>query len=136
MKRIWAAMIALILGVSMSAFAQTGTMTTKKDSDAAQDQAEKNKKESKKAEKAEKKEAEAAEKGKTMRLTGWVKMEGDRATFVNDKDKQTWTVSNSDMLKGHDGHHIKIKAKLDESNHSLTVVTMKMMRKGKQAKKS
>ena len=127
-------MIALILAASMSAFAQTGTMTTKKDSDAAQDQAEKANKDNKKVAKAETKEAEAAEKGKSMKLTGWVKMEGDKTTFVNDKDKQTWNVSNGDMLKGHDGHHIKIKAKLDESNHSLTVVSMKMMRKSKQAK--
>ena len=87
----------------------------------------------KKVAKAEKKEAKAAEKGKDMRLTGWVKEEGGKDVFVNDKDKQSWDISNQDAVKGHEGHHVKVKAKLDETNHSMTVDKLTMMKKSKQS---
>ena len=82
--------------------------------------------------KAEKKEAKAAEKGKTMSLTGWIKTEDGKAKFVNDKDKKTWEISNPDAVQGHDGHHVKIKAKLDEPNHSVNVESLSMLSKSKQ----
>lgn len=88
----------------------------------------------KKVAKAEKKEAKAAAKGKALRLTGWVKTEGDKTVFVNDKDKQTWTVQNPDVLKPHDGMHVKVKAKLNEADKSIMVDSVKDMRSGKQAK--
>jgi hypothetical protein len=86
----------------------------------------------KKTAKAEKKEAKAAEKGKSMSLTGWVKDEGGKTVFVNDKDKQSWNIENMDAVKGHEGHHVKVKAKLNESDHSLNVEKLTMLRKGKQ----
>jgi hypothetical protein len=86
----------------------------------------------KKTDKAEKKEAKAAEKGKSMSLTGWVKDEGGKTVFVNDKDKQSWNIENMDAVKGHEGHHVKVKAKLNESDHSLNVEKLTMLRKGKQ----
>lgn len=87
----------------------------------------------KKTAKAEKKEAKAAEKGKSMSLTGWVKDEGGKTVFVNDKDKQSWNIENMDAVKGHEGHHVKVKAKLNEADHSLNVEKLTMMRKGKQS---
>ena len=86
----------------------------------------------KKTDKAEKKEAKAAEKGKSMSLTGWVKDDGGKTVFVNDKDKQSWNIENMDAVKGHEGHHVKVKAKLNESDHSLNVEKLTMLRKGKQ----
>jgi len=86
----------------------------------------------KKTAKAEKKEAKAAEKGKSMSLTGWVKDDGGKTVFVNDKDKQSWNIENMDAVKGHEGHHVKVKAKLNESDHSLNVEKLTMLRKGKQ----
>jgi len=83
--------------------------------------------------KAEKKEAKNAEKGKSMTLTGWVKDENGKTVFVNDKDKQSWDIANKDAVSGHEGHHVKVKAKLNESDHSMTVESVKMMKKGKQA---
>jgi hypothetical protein len=91
---------------------------------------------SKKVQKAEKKEAKAAQKGKDMTLTGWVREMNGKTVFVNDKDKQDWDISNMDAVKGHEGHHVKVKAKLDEANHSLTVDKLTMMRKGKQTAKT
>jgi Holliday junction resolvase len=86
----------------------------------------------KKAAKAEKKEAKAAEKGKAMHLTGWVKTEGGKTVFVNDKDKQEWNVQNPDTLKTDEGKHVKITAQLNEGEHSLNVQSVKMMRASKQ----
>src|SRR5476649_2852344 len=86
----------------------------------------------KKVEKAEKKEAKAAEKGKSMSFTGWIKDQDGKSTFVNDKDKQAWNIANPDAVKGHEGHHVKIKAKLNEADHSVNVEKLTMMRKGKQ----
>jgi hypothetical protein len=86
----------------------------------------------KKTAKAEKKEAKAAEKGKSMSLTGWVKDQDGKTVFVNDKDKQAWNIENMDAVKGHEGHHVKVKAKLNEADHSLNVEKLTMMRKAKQ----
>jgi hypothetical protein len=83
--------------------------------------------------KAEKKEAKAAAKGKDMRLTGWVKEDNGKTVFVNDKDKQSWDIANPDAVKGHEGHHVKVKAKLDEANHSVTIDKLTMMKKSKQS---
>lgn len=86
----------------------------------------------KKTAKAEKSEAKAAEKGKSMSLTGWVKDQDGKTMFINDKDKQAWSIENMDAVKGHEGHHVKVKAKLNESDHSMNVEKLTMMRKAKQ----
>lgn len=90
---------------------------------------------SKMAKTAGKKSAKAAEKGKEIRLTGWVKEEDGKTVFVNDKDKQNWEIGNPEAVKGHEGHHVKIKAKLDEANHSVMVDQVAPTRTGKQAEK-
>ena len=86
----------------------------------------------KKTAKAEKKEAKAAEKGKAMSLTGWVKDQDGKTVFVNDKDKQSWNIENPDTVKGHEGHHVKVKAKLNEADHSVNVEKLSMLGKSKQ----
>ncbi len=86
----------------------------------------------KKIQKAEKTEANAAAKGKVMNLTGWVKDQDGKTVFINDKDKQAWNISNLDAVKGHEGHHVKIKAKLNEADHSMDVEKLTMMSKTKQ----
>ena len=122
MSKIARVLLALMLSVSLFAVAQYGS------GDNSQTGAT-----DKKTAKAEKKEAKAAEKGKALSLTGWVKTEGDKVVFVNDKDKQTWNVKNPDVLKPLDGKHVNVKATPDESDHSLTVDNVKQLRKGKQS---
>ncbi len=109
--------------LSMVAIAQdqTGTSSTSQD---------------KKVAKAEKEEAKASAKHKAMSLTGWVKTEGEKTVFVNDKDKQTWQVANADVLKPHEGKHVSIKATPDEASKTLTVDSVKDMRKSKQSKQA
>jgi len=86
----------------------------------------------KSVQKAENKEAKAASKNKTMSLTGWVKDQDGKTVFINDKDKQAWNISNLDAVKGHEGHHVKVKAKLNEADHSMDVEKLTMMAKSKQ----
>lgn len=119
MKRVLTLVFAFLLASSLTVFAQTtGSSDTKSD---------------KKVAKAEKKEAKAAEKGKSLTLTGWVKTEDGKPVFVNDKDKASWTISNPDAVQGHDGHHVKVKAKLNEGDHSINIENLKMMAKRKQS---
>lgn len=119
MKRVLTILFAFLLTSSLAMFAQSA------DNSAPQGD--------KKAEKAEKKEAKAAAKGKSVSLTGWVKTEDGKPTFVNDKDKASWTISNPDAVNGHDGHHVKVKAKLNEGDHSINIESLKMLGKRKQS---
>ncbi len=119
MKRVLTLLFAFLLTASLSMLAQD-TSNPSGSTD-------------KKTSKAEKKEAKAAEKGKAMSLTGWVKDQDGKPVFENDKDKQTWTISNPDAVKGHEGHHVKVKAKLNEADHSMNVEKLTMLRKGKQS---
>lgn len=123
MKRILTLLCAFLFSFSMALAAQS--TSGQSDNDTA--------KQNKKVEKAEKKEAKAAAKGKDMRLTGWIKDDNGKTVFVNDKDKQSWDIANPDAVKGHEGHHVKVKAKLDETNHSVTIDKLTMMRAGKQS---
>jgi hypothetical protein len=119
MKRLVTLLFAFVITASLSLAAQEPAASPGATGD-------------KKAAKAEKKEAKAAEKGKSMSLTGWVKEQDGKTVFINDKDKQAWNIANTDAVKGHEGHHVKVKAKLNEADHSVTVEKMSMLRKGKQ----
>jgi hypothetical protein len=119
MKRLVTLLFAFVITASLSLAAQEPAASPGATGD-------------KKAAKAEKKEAKAAEKGKSMSLTGWIKDQDGKTMFINDKDKQAWNIANMDAVKGHEGHHVKVKAKLNEADHSLTVEKMSMLRKGKQ----
>jgi len=119
MKRILLLVMAFVFSFSM-ALAQSSA-PSQDTSKAGQDTS-----------KAEKKEAKAAEKGKDMHLTGWIKDENGKTVFVNDKDKKSWDIANPEAVKGHEGHHVKVSAKLDEANHSVTIDKLTMMKKGKQ----
>lgn len=133
MRKIASAVLMLLLAMSCVAFAQQDQDTNKQEVKAEKKHAKAESKEQKKEAKAEQKEAKAADKGKAMRLTGWVRSEGDKTVFVNDKDKQSWNVSNPDLLKGHEGHHVHVKAVLNEADHSMNVEKVSMMRQAKQS---
>jgi hypothetical protein len=61
---------------------------------------------------------------KTASVTG--KISDDGKTFVNDKDSKSWTISNPDAVKGHEGHHVTLKAHLDTDKNEVHVVSLKM----------
>jgi len=49
---------------------------------------------------------------------------GQKAVFVNDKDKKVITIANPDKIKGHEGHHVTVTG--TTANNELTVQTLKM----------
>jgi hypothetical protein len=70
-------------------------------------------------------------------IEGTVKAEGDKITFVADKDQKSWAVDNPDALKGHEGHHVKVKAHVAADKGSIHVMEVKMIeaKKGGEMKK-
>jgi hypothetical protein len=60
-------------------------------------------------------------------LKGTVKAEGDKVTFVSDKDKKSWDVMNPEALKGHEGHHVQVSAHVYADKDQIHVMSVKML---------
>lgn len=60
---------------------------------------------------------------KAVTVSGTVGADG--TTFV-DKDNKTWTVKNPEVLKGHEGHEVTLKAHEDATKNEIHVVSVKM----------
>jgi hypothetical protein len=61
---------------------------------------------------------------KATHITG--KISDDGKTFVSDKDGKSWTISNPDTVKGHEGHHVTLKAHVSADGSTVDVVSLKM----------
>jgi hypothetical protein len=61
---------------------------------------------------------------KAASITG--KISDDGKTFVSDKDGKSFTISNPDAVKGHEGHHVTLKAKVAADKTEVDVVSLKM----------
>jgi hypothetical protein len=61
---------------------------------------------------------------KTVSITG--KISDDGKMFVSDKDSKSWTISNPDAVKGHEGHHVTLQAQVDADKNEVHVVSLKM----------
>jgi len=103
MKKLMVCMLALtfLMGVGATAFAQQDTMAPMADD-------------------------KAAAKAPLMKLTGTVKVDGDKVTFVNDKDMKSWDVKNPETLKAHDGHHVQVSAHVYADTNTIHVMSVKM----------
>ena len=44
----------------------------------------------------------------------------------SDKDGKSWTISNPDAVKGHEGHHVALKAHVSADKGEVDVVSLKM----------
>ena len=65
--------------------------------------------------------------GASMKATSVAgKISDDGKTFVSDKDGKSWTIDNADAVKGHEGHHVILKAHLDTDKNAAHVVSLKM----------
>jgi hypothetical protein len=60
----------------------------------------------------------------TISMTG--KISADGTMFVSDKDSKSWTISNPDAVKGHEGHHVTLQAQVDADKNEVHVVGLKM----------
>lgn len=52
----------------------------------------------------------------------------DGKTFVSDGDNKSWNVSNPKALKGHEGHHVKVRAHTDADKDEIHVTSVKMVK--------
>lgn len=85
--------------------------------------------------------ASSSSSGKAGSWTGWISDEkcgakvdaacakkcidaGQKAVFVNDKDKTVYPIANQDAVKGHAGHHVTIKGSMDKNTLTVSSVTM------------
>jgi len=66
--------------------------------------------------------------GKSMNVTG--KISEDGKTIVSDKDGKSWTISNPDAVKGHEGHHVVVKGHADAATNEIKVASLKMAKEG------
>jgi hypothetical protein len=107
MKKLW--FLALALGVmfSMASFAQE--MSKDKDSGMAK----------------------AAPAAPLKTIKGTVKADGDKLTFVSDKDSKSWEVVNPEALKGHEGHHVAVSAHVYADKGQIHVMSVKMLKADK-----
>jgi hypothetical protein len=67
-------------------------------------------------------------KAPLMTLKGTVKADGDKVSFVSDKDGKSWDVMNPEELKAHDGHHVQLSAHVYEDKNSIHVMSVKMLK--------
>jgi hypothetical protein len=63
---------------------------------------------------------------KLMMLHGTVSDDGK--TFTDDKDQKAWTIQNPEALKGHEGHHVSVKAHVHADKGEIRVVSVRMMK--------
>ncbi|HUE51599.1 MAG TPA: hypothetical protein VMO80_04600 [Terriglobales bacterium] len=61
---------------------------------------------------------------KAASVTG--KISEDGKMFVSDKDGKSWTISNPEAVKGHEGHHVTLQAHVDADKNEVHVVSLKM----------
>lgn len=102
MKKLMVCFLALAFAMSLTAFAQDSSMSPGQTNTTA--------------------------KAPLMTLKGTVKAEGDKYTFVNDKDGKSWDVMNPETLKGHEGHHVELKAHVYSDKDEIHVMSVKMLK--------
>ena len=64
-------------------------------------------------------------------IKGTVKSDGDKVTFVSDKDSKSWDVANPEALKDHDGHHVEVSAHVYADKGQIHVMSVKMIKAAK-----
>ena len=60
---------------------------------------------------------------KAVTVSGTISVDGK--TFV-DKDNKSWTVTNPEAVKGHEGHEVTLKAHVDAAKSEVNVVSVSM----------
>jgi hypothetical protein len=106
MKKVMICLLAVTFMMSLTGFAQYSS--TSQDNNMAQSQTD--------------------AKAPLMTLKGTVKADGDKVSFVSDKDSKSWDVMNPEELKGHDGHHVQLSAHVYADKNSIHVMSVKMLK--------
>jgi len=61
-------------------------------------------------------------------LKGTIKADGDKYSFVSDKDQKSWDIMNPEAVKGHEGHHVQLSAHVYADKNAIHVMSVKMMK--------
>jgi len=104
MKKVMVCLLALTFTMSLTAFAQYSSPSQDNN------------------------KTQADAKAPLMTLKGTVKADGDKVTFVNDKDGKSWDVMNPEELKGHEGHHVQLSAHVYADKSSIHIMSVKMVK--------
>ena len=64
-------------------------------------------------------------------INGTGKQDGDKITFVTDKDMKSWDVKNPETLKDHVGHHVLLKRSHLCGHELHPVMSVKMLKADK-----
>ena len=75
----------------------------------------------------------SAKSSKMTTVRGMVSADGK--TFVADKDKKTWTVSNPEKLKGEEGHHVSLRGQLNAAKNEIEVSSVRVLSATKSSSK-
>lgn len=107
MKRLGVSLFAIVLWFSLAAIAQdTAAQKSTETGQSSTTSKTKNK------------------AGKLEHLKG--KISDDGKSLTTDKDNKTYTIENTDAVKGHEGHDVRVSGHVDPSNNSIHVMSLKM----------
>ena len=109
MKKLMVCLLAVTFAMSLTAFAQQDNMGGQ----------------------GQMSQGDSGAKAPLMTLKGTIKADGDKYTFVNDKDGKSWEVINPETLKPHVGHHVELSAHVYADKMQIHVMSVKMMKMDK-----
>ena len=52
---------------------------------------------------------------------------GAKPVFVDDAKKEVYTIDDPDSVKGHEGHHVSVVAKMDDSAKTIHITKLSML---------
>jgi hypothetical protein len=64
-------------------------------------------------------------------IKGTIKADGDKVSFVADKDQKSWDIMNPEAVKGHEGHHVQLSAHVYADKNAIHVMSVTMLKSSK-----
>lgn len=61
-------------------------------------------------------------------VRGMVKADGDKRSFVDDRDGKSWEVDNPEFLKDHSGEHVELMCQINTDNQRIHVIKVTMLK--------
>jgi hypothetical protein len=58
---------------------------------------------------------------------------GSKPVFVDDAKKEVYTIDDPDSIKGHEGHHVSVVAKVNDTDKTIHISKVSMLAQGTQA---
>jgi hypothetical protein len=141
MKRLATVLLAMAVGLSVSAFAQDNSSSSQSGSSGAAAQSgATGQGDASTAGTAssgqtgttgsEAGSSSSAPKAKLEHLKGTIGQDG--TTFTAGKDQKSWTIMNPEAVKGHEGHHVRVSAHVYPDKNQIHVMSVKMAKGSKE----